>query len=84
MEKHIKHKKMVISTKSLTLIETLCFRCAKTISFFSLAKQYSSYYIYFSISIDAILIIDKFYSFIVYSLLSNAFTGQVACNKPAY
>ena len=42
MEKHIKHRKMVISTNSLILIGMLCFCYAKTI-YFSLAKQYSSF-----------------------------------------
>ena len=42
MEKnHIKQRKVVISTKSLILIGTLCFCYAKTIPF-SLAKQCSS------------------------------------------
>ena len=41
MEKYSKHRKMVISTKSLILIGMLCFCCAKTISF-SIAKQYSN------------------------------------------
>ena len=41
MVKHIKCRKIVISTKSLILIGMLCCCYAKTISF-SLAKQYSS------------------------------------------
>ena len=42
MEKHIIHRKMFISTKSLIPFGTLCFCCAKPISF-SLEKQYSSF-----------------------------------------